>query len=246
MKKNVYRGTFRPLGFLALLFFAIWLFFFLCLIFLLFKCTKNFSFSFESIFSCLLKGLFVLLVTFIFLFPLLGQKIVVKENKMHVYLWGKRKWSFDLALPHKAEFGFYYQGKFDRLFHPSRKYPSIQVKGQDKNACFPVDLYSTKQVRTLVFILNNSADEKFTDPRLRGQEKYLIHQSLVRALVPKENSGLALCEFCMEKFGLKAGMEKGYASKNRRYWICEKCFEDFNEMFKFRVIKNTKADRIKE
>lgn len=237
MKKNVYRGTIRPFGFVSLIFLTLGLFFFLGIIL---PVVKDFCFSVKSLLSGLSTFFFAFVVSFIFIFPVLGQKIVVQENKMLVYLWWKKKWIFDLTLPLKAKFGFYYQDKFDKTFNPSRKYPSVQVKEEKKKTSFPVDLYSSKQVRTIVFILNNSADEKFTDPRLRGQEKYLMHESLAPALYPEDSTAKASCEFCIEKFSLCGGIQKGYASKDRRYWVCEKCFEDFKDMFKFRVILNRK------
>ena len=180
---------------------------------------------------------------FIFTFNVFGQKIVVQNNKMYVYLWGKNRWTFDLASLHQAEMGFYYRNKIDAILYDSRyhrKHFSIQVMTEEEKTCFPVDLYSTKQQRTIVFILNNSTYNKFNDCRLQGQEKYLINARLVMAMYSQKSGKHDHCEFCRTKFGYSGGLERGYATKDRYLWICEKCFEDFKDMFNFKVIQNKK------
>lgn len=248
MKKNEGKTTIRPLGFCSILFFSLAL---SCVIFpllqnavLLTRHIKDFHSLLQISFSTFFTFLIAFLAGFVFLFPVLGQKVVVQDKKMSVYLWGKNKWTFDLSVLHEAELGFYYQNKFEKLLHYNRKYLSIQVKTGRSKACFPVDFYSTKQIRKIVFTLNNSLADKFKDWRLNGQEKYLMNAHLVPAMPPKEKQ--KHCEFCKESLGLGGNLEKGYATKSRKYWICEKCLEDFKDMFKFRLIKNTKNDRIKK
>ena len=233
MKKIVYETKIRPLGFCSILL--------LTLFFLSLLCIIVPSIQKEINLIKLIKGfLFVFLLSLVFLLPILGQKIVIHNQKMSVYLWGRKKWSFDLTVIQKAEFGFYYQDKFDKLLNPNRKYPSIQVKEEKQKISFPVDLYSTRQIRTILFILNNSTNSKFKDSRLNGQEKYLINAHLIQNSCQEEPSKQKYCEFCMKKMVFNSEYEKCYATKDRKYWICEKCFEDFKDMFNFRLLKNRK------
>ena len=182
-----------------------------------------------------------LLIALFINYCIFGQKIVIKNNEMLVYSWNRPKWIFNLAYENKAEYGFYY-----KEWPHNRKIPSIQVKTESGKTCFPIHWYSTKQMRTVLFTLNNSTNNKFYDTWLQGQEKYLMHESLVMAVCPKESRKRNHCEFCRTEFGCEGGVERGYASKDRRRWICEKCFEDFKDMFHFRAIQNRKSDRIKD
>ena len=44
------------------------------------------------------------------------------------------------------------------------------------------------------------------------------------------------CEFCWEKIAEYEGCQhSGYCTLDRRHWICEKCFEDFQGEFNFQV-----------
>lgn len=162
MKKKVDKTIIRPLGFCAILFLVLGFLVLACIIVTFIqnnvstiKNIKDLHSFLKLSLSALLTFLFAFLLDFVFLFPIFGQKVVVQDKKMSVYFWGKNKYTFDLTVPHETEVGFYYQDKLDKLLHRNRKYLSIQVKtGKDKT-CFPVSLYSTKQMRTIVFILNN-------------------------------------------------------------------------------------------
>ena len=96
-------------------------------------------------------------------------------------------------------------------------------------------------MRTIVFILNNSTSSKFNDRRLQGQEKYLINASLEMTIYPKEKRKHAHCEFCRKNFGNDAEFKSGYVTKDQHHWICKKCFEDFKDMFNFKVSKASYA-----
>ena len=167
MKKKVDKTIIRPLGFCAILFLALGFLVLACIIVTFIqnnvstiKNIKDLHSFLKLSLSAFLTFLFAFLLDFVFLFPIFGQKVVVQDKKMSVYVWGKNKWTFDLSAHHEAEFGFYYQDKIDKLLHRNRKYLSIQVKTEKDKACFPVSLYSSKQTQTIVFILNNSADKK--------------------------------------------------------------------------------------
>ena len=76
------------------------------------------------------------------------------------------------------------------------------------------------------------------DWRLRGQEEYMknIKFQYVKFTSQESLSLHTQCEFCWHKFmenpeGVKDCSGYGYRSLNRRYWVCEKCFEDFKKMF---------------
>lgn len=46
------------------------------------------------------------------------------------------------------------------------------------------------------------------------------------------------CEFCWEKFADYDGcLHAGYSTEDRVIWICDECFCDFKERFKWKVRK---------
>jgi hypothetical protein len=87
-----------------------------------------------------------------------------------------------------------------------------------------------------------TADE--TDWRCQGQEKYLQGVTLVhrqyRRCPKNTNWDHDHCEFCGVKFMVEDFPEvlhQGYATEDDYRWICEPCFADFREMFKWQVIE---------
>lgn len=81
------------------------------------------------------------------------------------------------------------------------------------------------------------------DWRLRGQEEYLQKEEFrFKKFIPAHSSSLhAHCEFCWHKFmenpeGVKDCSQEGYCSTDEKYWVCEECFQDFQEMFKWKLI----------
>ena len=235
MKSKANKKVYRPLGFESVLFLAFGLMMLSFSLIMFLPPIKINSIAYGT-----LSGIFAS----VFTFNVLGQKIVIHENKMYVYLWGINRWAFDLTYPHLAKMGFFYQDKIDYFLHGkknNRKHFSIQVRTEKEKTCFPVDLYSTKQMRTIVFILNNSTSSKFNDRRLQGQEKYLINASLEMTIYSKEKRKHAHCEFCRKNFGNDAEFKSGYVTKDHHHWICKKCFEDFKDMFNFKVSKASYA-----
>ena len=73
--------------------------------------------------------------------------------------------------------------------------------------------------------------------RLTDQGNYLYQKTLKKCDVVKDplmNS--ACCSFCKNKFGEFAGMLKeGYRTQNNSHCVCEKCYQDFKEMFEWKV-----------
>ncbi|MDL2302570.1 hypothetical protein LJC58_09485 [Lachnospiraceae bacterium OttesenSCG-928-D06] len=92
------------------------------------------------------------------------------------------------------------------------------------------------------------------DWRIRGQEDYLtgvplIHKrfksKLPKVLMPDDDprkySDHEHCDFCWHKF-MEDCKDKdncstdGYCTLDERIWICEECFKDFKEKFRWTVI----------
>lgn len=87
-----------------------------------------------------------------------------------------------------------------------------------------------------------SPDDK-SDWRLQGQEKYLRGVTLVhcryRPYHENPNWDHDHCEFCLAKFmakDLPDALHQGYATEDYYRWVCEQCFVEFADMFKWKVI----------
>lgn len=86
---------------------------------------------------------------------------------------------------------------------------------------------------------NNEAMPGEKDWRLRGQEKYLMGVALVRRRYkPVADNDHDHCAFCWAKFMVADRPEllhEGYATADRSHWICDRCFDDFRETFRWQV-----------
>lgn len=77
------------------------------------------------------------------------------------------------------------------------------------------------------------------DWRLRGQEEYLMHKTFAfETYSETQNSKHEHCEFCWHKFmenceGVEDCSEAGYCTLDHKYWVCEECYEDFKNNFKW-------------
>ena len=76
------------------------------------------------------------------------------------------------------------------------------------------------------------------DWRLVRQENYLQNQELIRkSFVPRGQRDHAHCAFCWDKFGQEDDwLRIGYCTRDEYHWICEQCFRDFKERFKWVVV----------
>jgi hypothetical protein len=75
------------------------------------------------------------------------------------------------------------------------------------------------------------------DWRRQGQEKYLLGATLFwqEYQPPSATWDHDHCAFCWETFSLSEGdLHYGYAANNY-HWICEPCFRDFREEFRFHI-----------
>lgn len=92
--------------------------------------------------------------------------------------------------------------------------------------------------------------------RLNGQEAYLLGKTFRKVTVDSfpdydeethswdklrsPHDGHEHCSFCWDKFSVEeADLHSGYfaAEKWHRFFVCEKCFEDFKEPFQWKVIE---------
>ena len=79
------------------------------------------------------------------------------------------------------------------------------------------------------------------DWRLQGQEKYLKGVSLWRKQYTRysESWDHDHCSFCWIEFSEDepGALREGYTTKGDYHWVCERCFEDFKDMFEWKVIQ---------
>ncbi len=76
------------------------------------------------------------------------------------------------------------------------------------------------------------------DWRLTYQDEFLLDAELKKAEFSEEQQKTDHCHcvFCWEKFSeRKMDISEGYCTKDGRYWICEECYTDFKEMFRFKL-----------
>ena len=75
------------------------------------------------------------------------------------------------------------------------------------------------------------------DWRLVKQHKYLDGKKLVfTRFVPSELLEHKHCSFCWDKFGKgDNSLEVGYCTSDGKWWVCEQCYKDFKEEFRWQV-----------
>ena len=81
------------------------------------------------------------------------------------------------------------------------------------------------------------------DWRLRGQERYLQDAAFFRRRFQKlgPNSDHDHCAFCWEKFSegdIPDTTVEGYTTADRDHWVCDACFTDFRERFRWTLVSN--------
>lgn len=82
------------------------------------------------------------------------------------------------------------------------------------------------------------------DWRLMGQERYLkgvtlIHRSYRPASAANDHDH---CEFCSAKFmtlDTPSTLHAGYATHDGSRWICDNCFDDFVDLFEWKLGSET-------
>jgi hypothetical protein len=80
------------------------------------------------------------------------------------------------------------------------------------------------------------------DWRLTGQEGYLRGVTLVRRRYRRYRKNPEWdhdhCEFCWAKFMIEdypGVLHEGYATLDDYRWICDRCFDDFKELFDWKL-----------
>lgn len=77
------------------------------------------------------------------------------------------------------------------------------------------------------------------DWRLQGQARYLSGVELGWQEYREYRAGWDHdhCEFCAAKFSesLPDTLRGGYATLDRYRWVCKECFDDFRDLFNWRV-----------
>ncbi len=76
----------------------------------------------------------------------------------------------------------------------------------------------------------------------RGQIEYLKDKELIytKYTQPSKEWDHDHCAFCWKSFSIlvDSDLHEGYCTLDRYTWICPECFEDFKEMFNWKVIKH--------
>lgn len=73
------------------------------------------------------------------------------------------------------------------------------------------------------------------DWRLTNQINYLYMLKLKKEAFKKtDRSDHEHCEFCFGKFSENQGdLHFGYCTHDGYHWICDRCFDDFKDLFKW-------------
>ena len=81
------------------------------------------------------------------------------------------------------------------------------------------------------------------DWRLMNQERYLKGVTLVwRAYEPASpKNDHDHCEFCQTKFMRDDAdtLHEGYSTPDQQRWVCKQCFDDFVDLFGWKVARAT-------
>jgi len=89
-----------------------------------------------------------------------------------------------------------------------------------------------------VYEANNNVSNDKNDWRYTGQDEYLMNVQLKFNKFDKSIRDHDHCEFCGEKFSEYDGtLHEGYCTLDNYHWICETCFHDFQDMFKWEVVE---------
>ena len=75
------------------------------------------------------------------------------------------------------------------------------------------------------------------DWRLTNQMKYLFEKKLLHTHYTPFREGWEHdhCEFCSET--IEQSADFAYCTTDKYHWICEECFNDFKEIFKWTVVE---------
>ena len=89
-----------------------------------------------------------------------------------------------------------------------------------------------------VYLVDSEWHIMQNDWRLLNQQEYLMNAKLkkMQYTKPSEKWDHDHCAFCWDKFSENdEDLQQGYCTPDQKYWVCEECFNDFKEMFGFKV-----------
>ena len=86
--------------------------------------------------------------------------------------------------------------------------------------------------------INNNITCDKNDWRFMGQDKYLKEVELL--YIPYERQSETWdhdhCDFCYKTFSeFEGDQNEGYCTLDKKTWICEQCFNDFQKMFNWKL-----------
>lgn len=78
------------------------------------------------------------------------------------------------------------------------------------------------------------------DWRLNNQMEYLYESELLYSTFKEdEKNDHVHCEFCWATFSDDLeDLHNGYCTLDKYRWICQECYDDFKDMFKWRLVEN--------
>ena len=78
------------------------------------------------------------------------------------------------------------------------------------------------------------------DWRLNNQMEYLYKSELrYSTFMEDERNDHEHCEFCWAKFSDEPeDLHNGYCTLDGYRWICEECYNDFKDMFKWKLVED--------
>ena len=86
----------------------------------------------------------------------------------------------------------------------------------------------------------------WSDSRITNQKSYLKGAKLVQRAYRRYSKNPDWdhdhCAFCWAKFmaqDCSDVLRKGYATVDDYHWVCERCFDDFKDLFEWKVINET-------
>lgn len=83
--------------------------------------------------------------------------------------------------------------------------------------------------------------EKKDDWRLTNQENYLKNKTVYYTNYKKTGSfEHDHCAFCFCNFNSEE--QKGYCTTDYYHWICEECYEDFKEQFRWQIVEEKSSN----
>lgn len=73
------------------------------------------------------------------------------------------------------------------------------------------------------------------DWRLTNQKDYLFGKTLQKSKYQSYRQGWEHdhCAFCSER--IDKDTEEAYCTEDKYFWICSECYEDFKDMFEWKV-----------